>query len=336
MKVLKLYLFGLMLISFISSCNSQTNKTTMDNKDKLKFSCDIESGVCEPTNETEIEEINMKTQKKVKLIYYTDPICSACWAIEPELKKFKLEYGNFVDIEYKMGGLLPNWDGFSDAGNGISKPSDVGKHWDEVGEYTEMSIDGDVWIEDPLLSSYPPSIAFKAMQNQGKDTALLFLRAIREMVFLEKKNITKEVYLLKAVESVGGDTSQFLMDYKNEEVKQSFYTEVDEGRKIGVTGFPTFIFVGENGSGYKISGMSGYNNYVLALEKAYGSNINPKEIKYTELDLIKKYNFSATKEISFILSQKKELTITNLEKLVLENKIKKEKEKFGLFWRLIE
>ena len=332
----RIYLLGFGLLSVFSACNSQLKSETMKDNDKLKFSCDIETGVCAPANENRIEEINMSIQNKVKLIYYTDPICSACWAIEPELKKFKLEYGEYVQIEYKMGGLLPGWEGFSDNSNGISKPSDVGEHWDEVGEHTEMSIDGDVWIEDPLSSSYPPSIAFKAMQKQGEDIALIFLRNIREMVFLEKKNITKEHYLLKAVEKSGGDTIQFLTDYNNENVKQSFYSEIEEGRKMGVRGFPTFIFVGETGSGFKISGMAGYNNYILALEKAYGNKITPKEIKYSELDLLKKYKFLATKEISFILSQEKSSTIANLEKFVSKGMVTKEEQKFSFFWRLVE
>jgi predicted DsbA family dithiol-disulfide isomerase len=317
-----------------SACIPQSKNEIM--KEKSKFSCDIETGVCAQKNQNGIEEINMNEQNKVKLIYYTDPICSACWAIEPELRKFKLEYGDYVHIEYKMGGLLPGWDGFSDNSNGISKPSDVGGHWDEVGEHSEMSIDGDVWIEDPLSSSYPPSIAFKAMQKQGDDVALTFSRNIREMVFLEKKNITKEQYLLKAVEKSGGDPIQFLTDYHNEDVKQSFYSEIQKGRKMGVRGFPTFIFVSETGSGFKISGMSGYENYILSLEKAYGNKIKPKEIKHSELDILKKYKFLATKEISVVLSQDKSTTIINLEKLVEKGIIKREKQKFGFFWRLVE
>ena len=96
--------------------------------------------------------------KPIKIIYYTDPICSSCWGIEPQLRKLKLEYGNFIEIEYRMGGLLPDW---SYNSGGISKPSDVAHHWDEVSAYYDMPIDGNVWLTDPLSSSYPASIAFK-------------------------------------------------------------------------------------------------------------------------------------------------------------------------------
>jgi predicted DsbA family dithiol-disulfide isomerase len=95
-----------------------------------------------------------------------------------------------------MGGLLPSWEGFVDKSNGIFKPSDVAHHWDNVGMHSGMSINGDIWLEAPLSSSYPPSIAVIAMQNQDEDLAYRFLHKIREMVFLEKKNITKELSLI--------------------------------------------------------------------------------------------------------------------------------------------
>lgn len=335
MALLRIYWLGLLWFGMVSSCIAQSGSETMTEK-KANLSCDIETGECGPTGESGIQEIDMNAPAKVKLLYYTDPICSACWAIEPELKKFKLEYGEYVTVEYRMGGLLPGWEGFADNANGISKPSDVAHHWDEVGAMTGMSIDGDVWLEDPLSSSYPPSIAFKAMQKQGEEQALAFLRTIREMVFLEKKNITKEEVLVEAVGKVGMDVYQFLFDYHLEDVAQSFHAEVKEGRRLGVRGFPTFIFVGENGAGFKISGTSGYENYVLALEKAYGSKPTPKAISLSELELLQKYGYLATKEIAFVLSQDEALTLTNLEALVAKGMVSKEAQKFGVFWRLVQ
>ena len=105
------------------------------NKDKSNNNpliCDIETGMCETTNAKVDSAAQSNIQSKerdLKLIYYTDPICSSCWGIEPQLSKLKLEYGNAIEIEYKMGGLLPDW---SYNSGGIGKPSDVASHWDEV------------------------------------------------------------------------------------------------------------------------------------------------------------------------------------------------------------
>ena len=104
------------------SCQAQTKKK-MENNNPLM--CDPESGICEiPTNKTSSTNSNsVKANKKtVKIIYFTDPICSSCWGIEPQLRKLKLEYGDNIEIEYRMGGLLKDW---SYNSGGISKPSDV-------------------------------------------------------------------------------------------------------------------------------------------------------------------------------------------------------------------
>ena len=160
--------------------------------------CDIETGMCEMTsNETEvlITKTVQSNDKLIRIVYFTDPICSSCWGIEPQLRKLKLEYGQFIEIEYRMGGLLPDW---SYNSGGISKPADVAHHWDEVSIHYDMPIDGDLWLEDPLNSSYPPSIAYKAALLQDEIKANLFMREIREMVFLQKKNIAKWEHLATA------------------------------------------------------------------------------------------------------------------------------------------
>ena len=183
--------FCILLLLTINACQGQQNSTKMDNSNKNNpLLCDPEKGICElPTTTSNDSKHAITAQKKaIKIVYYTDPIFSSCWGIEPQLRKLKLEYGNDIEIEYRMGGLLPDW---SYNSGGISKPSDVAGHWDEVSKYYDMPIDGDVWLEDPLNSSYPPSIAFKAAQMQDLDKAVLFLRSMRELLFLQKKNITK-------------------------------------------------------------------------------------------------------------------------------------------------
>ena len=158
--------------------------------------CDPETGICEINiagTDARKDHSVISNEKPVKIIYFTDPICSSCWGIEPQLRKLKLEYGNYIEIEYRMGGLLPDW---SYNSGGISKPSDVAHHWDEVSNYYDMPIDGDIWLEDPLYSSFPPSVAFKAAQLQRNVKAILFLRQVREMVFLQKRNIRRKQQIL--------------------------------------------------------------------------------------------------------------------------------------------
>ena len=200
--------FIIVLISLLSftACHSQSKKNKMKNNKTNPLLCDIETGTCETieAKDTIVKAIAAKG-KKIKMVYFTDPICSSCWGIEPQLRKLKLEYGEHLEVEYRMGGLLPDWNYNS---GGISKPSDVAHHWDEVSEHYDMPIDGNLWLEDPLPSSYPPSIAYKAAEMQNIEKAYLFMREIREMVFLKKKNIAKWEYIATAAKTVGLDVEQ--------------------------------------------------------------------------------------------------------------------------------
>lgn len=300
----------------------------MDNKHPLM--CDPESGICEiPSNKSNSTDNNaVKSNKKpVKIIYYTDPICSSCWGIEPQLRKLKLEYGNDFEIEYRMGGLLPNW---SYNSGGISKPSDVAHHWDEVSAYYDMPIDGDVWLEDPLDSSYPPSIAFKAAQMQDNEKAILFLREIREMVFLQKKNIAKWGNIEMAGKKVQLDLVKLKADYEGK-AKELFEEDLKLGRELGVRGFPTIFFTDTTGNKELVYGSKPYQTFEHALLKLYPS---ANKINYDKIwsSVFSKYHSLTAKEFSELTGTPRNECEKYLEELTANGKLKKITSKSGSIW----
>jgi 2-polyprenyl-6-methoxyphenol hydroxylase-like FAD-dependent oxidoreductase/predicted DsbA family dithiol-disulfide isomerase len=200
-------------------------------------------------------------EKLLKVRYFTDPICSTCWLIQPIWKKLNLEYGHYLDIQYVMGGLLPSW---KDCKGKIISPSDAAAHWKEVSESYKMPIDSDVWVEDPLSSSFPPSIAFKAAQLQDETRALLFLRRIREMIFLEKKNIMKWGFLEMAAMEAGLDISRFRMDYVND-ARKSFDRDLELARQMDVNSFPTLFFTDQAGAEVRLKGYLHYHDFERAI-----------------------------------------------------------------------
>ncbi|WP_211296430.1 DsbA family protein [Paenibacillus donghaensis] len=296
-------------------------------------SCDLETGLCSPQEDNGAEEIWIQEPPKVSVIYYTDPICSACWALEPSIRKLQEEYGSQFKLEYRMGGLLPGWQAFSDAGNGISKPSDVAGHWEEIARHFNMSMDGDVWLEDPLDSSYPPSIAYKAAQLQGEKRAEAYLRRIREMVFLEKTNIAKEEHLLAAAGEVGLDTGLFLADFHSEAARIAFDKDMEDGRSYNVRGFPTLIFVGPAGKGYAQSGIRPYEQYVQLLEKAAGHSLERQPVELGVEQTMQKYGFLGTEEVRVLLDLDQAGALSQLAALEAAGKLKRVPVKFGEFWR---
>ncbi len=305
------------------------NTETSNNNPLL---CDIETGMCETTDENTdtASQSNMQaTKKSVKLIYYTDPICSSCWGIEPQLRKLKLEYGNAIEIEYRMGGLLPDW---SYNSGGIGKPSDVAHHWDEVSEHYDMPIDGDLWLEDPLDSSYPPSIAFKAAQIQDEEKAHLFMREIREMVFLKKKNIAKWEHLEVAAKKVGLDTEQFKTDFESK-AKGLFEEDLKLGRELGVRGFPTIFFMDDVGNKEIVYGTKPYAFYEMAILKL---NPNATKSEYSKdwKTLFSKYNSLTAKEFSELSGNPRNESEKILNELSDKKILEKLTTKNGSMWTI--
>lgn len=307
-------------------CQAQTNEKMEENKNPLL--CDPVEGICGIPDSTVKAEIATQTiTKPVKVIYFTDPICSSCWGIEPQLRKLKLEYGNSIEIEYRMGGLLPNW---NYNGGGISKPSDVAHHWDEASVYYDMPIDGDVWLEDPLNSSYPPSIAFKAAQMQDNEKAVLFLREIREMVFLQKKNIAKWEQLETAAKKVGLDAVQLKKDYEGK-AKALFEEDLQLSKSYGVRGFPTIFFLNDSGNKEVVYGSKPYAFYETSVLKLHSTALKSEYSKNWETLFTKYYSLTA-KEFSELSGTPRKASEEQLNDLVAKGKLEKFTTKNGSIW----
>lgn len=229
--------------------------------------CDPDSGVCAVPGQTETAPSRFKAftpeAKPITVLYFTDPVCSACWCVEPALRKLMATYGGLIDLQTHMGGLLPGWEGFNDGG--MTKPADIAPHWEEMGAYFRMPMLGDVWLEDPLMSSYPPSIAFKAAEMQDKHKSMAFLRRMRELVITEKKNITKWPVITEAATDAGLDTARLHADF-NGAATALFQADLTLARSLGVRGFPTFIFTDATGARQVVYGARPYAHFEAAVK----------------------------------------------------------------------
>ena len=323
------------LIFLISSvaCEAQHQKKSMQANNQNPLLCNPDSGTCEipSPSQSNTSYKPAEQNKSIHILYFTDPICSSCWGIEPQLRKLKLEYGEEIEIEYRMGGLLPDW---SYNSGGISKPADVAHHWDEVSQYYQMPIDGDIWLEDPLHSSYPPSIAFKAAQLQDEQKALLFLRRMREMVFLEKKNICKKEFINQAALEVNLDTTK--LNVASQQIAiELFQNDLRKTAESGVRGFPTLIVSNQNKQILNINGFQSYSNFekvVLQLnphlkKKPYDKSWNFLFSQFTSLTL---------REFAELSEQHKQDALAQLMSLTEQKKLHVFETKNGAIWRLVK
>ena len=227
-----------------------------------------------------------------------------------------------------MGGLLPSWENYNRGM--IKQPSDAAKHWEDVCRQYDMPLDGDVWIEDPLPSSYPPSIAFKAAQMQDTDKAILFLRRIKEMLFLEKKNIIKWEYLEKAAFETGLDSARLKRDFEGR-ATEMFRADLQLAEDLSIKVFPTLIFSDGKDN---ISRLAGYHQYEK-FEKIIHKLLPGVEKDVISTDPLQLFNtfFSMTdKEYSLITNVSDEQAKEQLLGLFNDGVIDRFDSKNGTIW----
>lgn len=290
--------------------------------------CDPETGLCEIPGAS-ADFTTAPSKAGIRIIYFTDPICSACWSIEPQLRKLLLEYGNIINLEYHMGGLLPSWDVYS--AGAISKPSDVAHHWEEMSKHFGMPIDGDVWLKDPLASSYPSCIAVKAAELQGTVKGANFLRRIREMVFLENKNISKWEHLRQAAADCGIDTAQFADDY-NGRAQQLFRDDLTLARAYGVRGFPALYFRDSLNNQTTLYGFHPYSDFEQAVKKLI-PDATVKKHNLNSEHAFMHYSSLTSLEYSVLSGTGKEESESTLADLEKKGKIERFHSKNGDLWR---
>lgn len=250
-------------------------------KNNNNMVCDLETGVCGVAEEEELQVIDFNQPKKsINLYYVTDPICSHCWAIEPVLRRFVAQYGDYFNFHTVMGGLLEKWhDGPIDPANGINKPADVAGHWREVGEYSRMPIDGTLMIDNPVHSSYPPSRVFKIIQkNQNDAMAFEYLRRAREALFAFNQNISDKSVMTEIVNKLGLDGEAIVNEAEQPIGKQLLNEDFDLTRSLGARSFPTIIMINEENKGVKIVGGRPFEYYVDGLKQVLNlEELQPKQ-----------------------------------------------------------
>lgn len=285
-----------------------------------------------PLVSDETQNYETISRKKITITYFTDPICSTCWIIQPSIRKLTLEYGEYIEMNYHMGGLLPSWKTY-DAGR-IKNAKDAAEHWEEVSECYKIPINADVWINDPLDSSFPPSIAFKAAQMQDNDKAISFLRRIKEMVFVEKQNIEKWEVLETAAIECDLDIEKLRADIQGE-APNHFKKDLELAKALNINSFPTLIFSIDGENKEIIKGYQSFEKISSTIQQLL-PEIRVEQKLHDPEKLFKRFNNMTEDEFSFLSNHEPEASNKIISKLISEKKLVKINHKNGVILQYIK
>lgn len=253
-----------------------------------------------------------------QLLLATDPICSHCWAMEPALRRFLYLYASNVGVTHLYGGLLPGWDGFQDSG-GIRQPADIPPHWMEVAERYGQPIDPSVWLNDPLSSSSPPSVAAHAVRALAPDREEDYLRRMRQALFLEARNIARPEVLVSCAVDIGLDQAQFQRALNDPASEAAFAADLEQKRTLGIRGFPTLIVNGPaTEQPWVMRGAQPFFRLERALEIALGELPPAREVSVEAV--IEEYRSGTTREFAEVLELDAEKTEAALRKAGAEGR----------------
>ncbi|MED4081666.1 ClpXP adapter SpxH family protein [Halalkalibacterium halodurans] len=297
--------------------------------------CNDKRGICSLDSDTDDQK--QKKRKPLEIYTFIDPLCPECWAFEPILKKLQVEYGQYFRIRFIVAGKLEAWNLCRGKYKGAQSREDLAHVWRKITETFGMPCDGDVWLEDPITSSYTPSLAIKAAELQGPQAGVRFLRKLREHLFLNKQNVTKEDILISCAQRAGLDVKEFKQDLHSKGAAKALRCDMQTTKEMDVDLVPTFVFFNDNvdEEGIKVTGHYPYHIYVQILEDMLG--FKPERQPPMSLEhFLKKYEFVASIEVAVVFDLEIDEAEKQLKKLVLKQKLELVPMKYGNFWRYLE
>lgn len=271
-------------------------------------------------------------KKPLEIYMFIDPLCPECWALEPILKKLKIEYGRYFSLKHVLSGRLADLN--------VSKKKNyehMAEFWEKTASRTGMSCDGNLWLENPIESPHLASIALKAAELQGRRAGIRFLRKLQEVLFLDKQDVSSIDVLIDIARYMELDVEEFKADLLSDSAAKAFQCDLKIASEMDVQEIPTLVFFNENAEdeGIKITGSYPYEVYVEILAEMLSEP--PVQAAPPPLEtFIKYFKFVASKEIAVVYNMSISQVEREMKKLLLKQQVEQIPAKYGTFWRYLE
>lgn len=179
--------------------------------------------------------------------YFTDPLCCWSWAMEPPWRRLRFEFRGQVRWRYRMVGMIESWQSYCDPVNVIHRPVQMAPFWSQARHLSGMPMADRLWISDPPDSSYPACLAVAAAGLQSPAAQERMLRAVREAVMLQGRNIGRTPCLLEVAGDLarrwpgGLDVERFARDFQDESAREAFREDLSRTRYQQIGRYPTLV-----------------------------------------------------------------------------------------------
>jgi putative protein-disulfide isomerase len=267
--------------------------------------------------------------QQVTVTQFTDPMCTWCWGSEPIVRRLRTVYGDQLEFEYVMGGLVEDFEHFYDAANDISDPADVAPHWLEASEAHGMPVDTSVFDENPAQSTYPASIAFAAARQQDAARAHRYLRRLREAYITQARNVNVREEQLELADTVGLDVDAFGTALEDGTARAAFENDLSKTENAGIRAFPTYQVDGPAGN-RQLAGFQSFDDLATSLHEV-APGLDPASPPPIE-EFVAARGPVATQEVAEVYGLDRSEARQTLQSLAADGQLRREPRGNGLFW----
>lgn len=188
--------------------------------------------------------------------------------MDPHLQRLKDDLPGLITLNYCMCGMITDWSSYSDPINNVNEPCHMGSIWRKAQSETGMSINDEVWENDPPSSSYPSCLAVKTAGLQSAYAEEKMLQQLRDAVMVHGLNIAKEQVLADVACQVAGqdpdfDLLRFKKEYNSPQSRKALNKDLKTVKHSDIERFPTITLSKE---GYETVKYTGYLPYETLAE----------------------------------------------------------------------
>jgi protein-disulfide isomerase-like protein with CxxC motif len=221
---------------------------------------------------------------KIVIYQFTDPTCIWCWGNEPTIRALDYLYGNKIEIEFIMGGLVEDINTLfeKDASNPYAidnANARIHENWVAASKRHGMPIsEGKVALYNQrYTSSFPQNIAYEAAKRINPQRAKHLLRRIREATFTEGKRTSQIDVLVELAAESGFSPAQFIDEYTYGGAQADFMQDRMMCQRNGITGFPSYLIKSQN-TEIILGGYQNLTTFHKVIERLSDGHIKPKRV----------------------------------------------------------
>lgn len=198
--------------------------------------------------------------------WYTDPFCSWSYAAEAPIGIFRRHFGERLSFRHRLFPLYRNIDEFLKH-HGMTRQQEFAPRIGKVSRATGVTMSPLVWETGQAPQSSEECCLFAEaalLVDPVKGGA--FLARLRELAFLEGRNIGNPEVLLETAAMLGIDRGKIEEFIRSGAAKAELSADQEKAKEEGVTVRPTLIMTNTEGDRVFIGGLRNPDLFILAGE----------------------------------------------------------------------